>query len=485
MPSSGTSFDRVSWTHGQNFGGNLSVKKVKYLLQNSAEIMSIELKNQILRDYTGCYGYGEYGSSGSVKQLILNDGTSASKCSNSRTPNPYCTSPKLTASGEFFPGSSQANSIARFRDSCISILNSPYFTSWENALTAFYFKNSSTRISVNMRVYGLKSESGILNFKLGIASENRPKITYVDASNSEKVSNPFAWYVSGTKSYSVSNEYVDINVEDYKFYESFFLNSNVKSLKGTIDSDPVSNNNLITNKGIYLYDPKDGTNQKWICFQGDGQLEVTVKYSPSTIQFSNTSIYTAQQTVGSRTTYTFSSNQISGGSPGNYYFDFDMSKIKLVSAKISCSVPTTTLSVGDSVTKTVVDAIDFTSGNKTSKNVLAGTSTHILTTTISGSTSNGLYKVKLTGDTTISLAVGGRLKLTLYPASSDAAIRFKKGASDSEGDRHTISGRMEIEVPSEYLLPDSSDSTGNKRILTFRIWNVYILNAVLTEATFL
>jgi hypothetical protein len=52
-------------------------------------------------------------------------------------------------------------------------------------------------------------------------------------------------------------------------------NSSNKSLQSTtpITSDPITYTNLINNVGIYL---ANYSSENWICFQGDGELEVTV-----------------------------------------------------------------------------------------------------------------------------------------------------------------------------------------------------------------
>ena len=94
-------------TNGPNFYHNLSSYKVRYALSN-ATIVSCELKNQIVRDYIGSYGYR---SGNNIKQLILNDGSLAQK----------------TSDGIYTPiatrGTVNRTNLGLFRDSCIKTVN--------------------------------------------------------------------------------------------------------------------------------------------------------------------------------------------------------------------------------------------------------------------------------------------------------------------------------------------------------------------------
>ncbi len=464
-------------SNGQNFNHNLCVKKVKYHLSN-ASIVNCVLKKQITRDYVGMYGY----NNSSLKPLILNDGVTCKKGSAYSPYSMYSLTSTMTVS----VGDSNELKIAKFRDSCVKANASfsygalssypliytgtsyygPYYISFYGVTPSFVLAmQSGCPTTLNCYYYSSSGYTSILS-----------------VSGCNWSSNYTCNTSSGYSSYVKFKIYDSSTTYGY-LHQIYVQNTKDKTLQSTtpITSNPITYSNLINNVGIYL---ANYNNENWICFQGDGELHVTVKSAAaSTIQFSNTTTYTSQQTVSSQTTYEFTASQITGGSAGNYYFDFDMSNIKLVSATITCDVPTTTVSAGDSVTKTVADAIDFTNGNKTSKNVLAGTSTRILTTTISGSTSNSLYKVSSQAAATISSAVRGKLKLTVYPVTGQAAIRLRKGTSDTTGQHQNISGKTVIEVPDEYLLADTSDPTRNKCSLTINLNQVYILNATLTSWT--
>ena len=97
------------------------------------------------------------------------------------------------------------------------------------------------------------------------------------------------YYCSPTNGYSYSPAAVRLKFVDSgdtygDFLELFIQNTQPKELARDssgnpiiVTSNPITYDPLIKNQGIYIYDPQDGTNTNWICFQGDGELHVTVE----------------------------------------------------------------------------------------------------------------------------------------------------------------------------------------------------------------
>lgn len=507
-PDEHAHYKDINSTRGPNFGHNLSPYKLKYEC-TGCYISAATLTNQYLRDYVGQY---DRGNNTSYKRLILSDGTLASRKSNV-VETAYTV--MMTYESDMISEHTFANPNADIDHICT---HSDHHELWNKfrdypavkmnnlaEININYFREEYTKSTgencygdnencYRYLIYGLHAPYTI--YSSGY-KPNINRIKFLDGDyyykyGQHEFPNPEGngWSslsIPGSEqpySYDHDNcSYQDLSREG-QVLQTYWKNGRTFSLKqrtvnpenecyknefSTLSSDFDKNN------AIYLAKLNSNlstaiTAGHYICFFGDGDLEVTVTPLQSKIAFTN--IYN-EETVTSEKTYTFLANQTSGESGGQYYIEFNMSNIRLISASITCSV----VEAGPKITKTVADAIDFSNGNKTSQNTLLNSSTHVLTTTISGSNDNGLYKVTSQTKAKIYSAVKGNLKLKVYYLS-DGYVDLK--LSNTAGvavARYDESQGQEIEVPDDFLLQDSD----GKYVLTLDLYNVYILNAVLMD----
>ena len=278
MPTAGTSFiysPYLSSSQGANFSHNLSVKKVKYSLSN-ASITSCVLKNQILRDYYATYGRNV----SSKKQLILNDNTLAKK-SDSDTKAPYA--PYETFGTDGYPlsitvGDDNDKNVSKFRDSCVISYGNYSVISMSNfGDVAFSMETPFERV-----IHGVYP-----NFVVSFSDYGTNSCSYYASSgyiSSNAVREDYGqWSTQGTCSSSSghSDQAVRLKFSSssnggvYQYYVQNTVNKTLQNTEATaITTNPIEYQDLIENKGIYL---ANYNGENWICFQGDGELHVTVQ----------------------------------------------------------------------------------------------------------------------------------------------------------------------------------------------------------------
>ncbi|MCR4555498.1 MAG: hypothetical protein K5766_01660 [Alphaproteobacteria bacterium] len=403
----------VNSTCGPNFGHNLSLYKVRYSCRN-CHISSATLTNQWIRDYTGQYSRG---ADTNYKPLILSDGTLA-KQSGSEAANTY--NPAYTyglASGEYIKGSEMYNNLVdiylpRFRDPCYSVWN--IYGIYMDERFAEYRSNGGRGNNYECRALGTQG-----NCLFCVLGKNKRTYLYINPNESDTDygNNKTAEHWSN---YSLN---LPLNAEVMFMRVGFVLQHYLRNgVNKTLQStSPYSSmpTGLSENEGIYLVNLDTNLSDKivageYICFNGDGELSVTVTpvtAAESKIAFTN---ILNEETITEEKTYTFTSDQISGGSDGNYYIEFDMDDIKMVSASYSYS----SMEADGTTTESVYDVIDFASGFNGKNGILSASSD------LNGSVSNGLYVVNSTrSDIRITSTRKGNISLVVAPT-----IESKRGA---------------------------------------------------------
>ncbi|MDR1235857.1 MAG: hypothetical protein LBJ96_02515, partial [Holosporaceae bacterium] len=332
-------------TGGVNFGHNLSLYKVKYRI-SGATISSATLSNQILR----CYAHYGYGSSG-VKAIILNDGHAGALIDSPEKYLDPCISTNASNSSTGWiwggTGSVQLALIKAydFYPTCYGLTKNAKFLMAGAGDVSCY----SSADPVNPYISMEPSSGTWPQIKLIIANnhynvadlkdhtpKNTDRITIFtgrfeveDAYWSEEAdadSVDFG-YCAGTHNasggcknckagcnsgYSIVSTSCDwlnwLNtdcgckvrckklpnlVTRYDLNSFFFVNMETKSYSTSTDK-----NDVIKNKHIATLQ-KDNFN--WICFCGDGKLDVTVTPTPGTIGYKNASNADQSSSVASFT----------------------------------------------------------------------------------------------------------------------------------------------------------------------------------------
>lgn len=330
MPSDGTNDRAISSSNGINFGHNLSIKKVKYFLEN-AVITNCYLNRQIIRSYNGNYGLDKP----SIKPLIINNGILASRgTSSSNAYSTYWTAPTIKQNGNFTSDSEEGQHIARFMDSCFIMSSAPYWAIYSNGLNVRYIQNPNLYI----KIYGIPDDYKFSNIQLAVNGHGTRTIQYLTSSNnynSLSFSGYCCWKLSGILNYnSVAVDSVEFIISSNEIYQVYVLNKNKKFFISALKNvDPLTYDDLVKNKGIYLinYNGED-----WICFQGDGELEVSVTAGCG-LQFHNVSSNTSLHEIKETQTFYVEPSQISNtkDGDGNYYVEFTAGALKLISAEIT------------------------------------------------------------------------------------------------------------------------------------------------------
>jgi len=245
---------------GPNFERNLSVKKVRYLLSN-ATITNCVLKDQLLREYIHLEN--------SSRSLILNDGTIAQKISGYDSPRATFGIPEMSSTYR----SDIIVALRKFRDSCMIDYSSDHSLWYADSCLGLYFGDGSKHI---MDIYGVTGncivyEDSNAGTTVGILASNG-NYTEITGSGSN------CW---NTLTFNCSSYYSDRVRMLFRYttcglWVSLIKNTQDKTLQSTtpITVNPITYQNLIENKGVYL---ANYNGEKWICFQGDGELEVTTK----------------------------------------------------------------------------------------------------------------------------------------------------------------------------------------------------------------
>ena len=282
----------VNSTRGNNFGHNLSLYKVRYYCENCS-ITAATLTNQFIRDYEGQYNRGNNGQ----KRLILSNGSLA----NDGLANPYGTFGSVIPTGTFTSANSQWNTIRDylkyFRDPCITDvynMQKIYVTTG-----MMEYQGSLTSGAYYYTIYGLSGMSD-----LWVCAEGDTIwFHYNNGSN-----NVIATNLSGGCWAGVS---ATLNSNTQMFFRGgyviqvYFKNwSCIKTLKSTSLYTYIPTG-LTQNDGIYLVKLSSNLSNQivagnYVCFNGDGQLSITVKpnnetetktctmtLTPSTYTYSN------------------------------------------------------------------------------------------------------------------------------------------------------------------------------------------------------
>ena len=497
LPPSG-SYKDISSSRGPNFGHNLSIYKVKYEC-TGCYISSATLTNQYLRDYIGSYGRD---NATSYKQLILSDGSLASKYSSGcaytamQTFEDLANAHPTATTGENYENCSHYDHRElwnKFRDypavqienlSTIKINHSieQYISSEDLVDTYYRYRYDVYGLYAPYTIYScsyhpnknteIKFKDGNYNYDehvFHVSMANAKGWGNLDIPISER---PYSHINNSAYSYQDISKH-----KDGYIIQTYWKNGREFELESPTEHDSLPSD-FDSNKAIYLAKLDSDlssaiTAGHYICFFGDGNLTVTVTPLQPKIEFTD---IRSEEIVTDEKTYTFSADQFSGKSGGQYYIEFDMSNIRLISANITCPVTKTS-----KTTKTVADVIDFSNGNKTSKNTLQNSSTNVLTTTISGSNDNGLYKVTSQTEAKIYSKVKGSLKLKVYYLP-DGYVDLK--LSNTAGvavARYDESQGQEIEIPDDFIVREVVPDVGSLYSVTLDLSNVYILNAVLTD----
>lgn len=342
MPDKGAYISGINSTQGKNFSHNLCVKKVRYSVSN-AKISDCVLKQQIIRDYTsGLYGY----SQSSLKPLILQDGSTSPKNSGGQYGIQAWYS--SWANGTLVPrGSTNYNTLCKYRDPCVSTSSETqtYYVGWgwlgvggTHKYPVYVVING---VSPNFVIAQATGNSGYVNCYYYTSSGYRSVIT--GASDARWDNQYLCTIPSGYSSSAIKLKFEDItNSGDGGFWQYVVQNQNDKTLKNTeenpIRSNPLTYSDLIANKGVYL---AEYGGQKWICFQGDGELHVTVS-TQNGIKFNNitsfkgeSNDYAFRPLLKTKTFY-IEPSAISDNRDGNdYYVEFEAKACRLISAEIS------------------------------------------------------------------------------------------------------------------------------------------------------
>ncbi|MCR5225408.1 MAG: hypothetical protein K6C34_04960 [Alphaproteobacteria bacterium] len=339
-------------TQGKNFGGNLTGKKVRYKLEN-AEITSCKLYGQVLRDYVGQYCRQ---ATQDIRELILNDGTPA-KHSGS---NPYTIYEtfNITSSGNLDNNTELKKAALKFMDPCMTIVNSPYYDNTsergEYHDDVKYVVHGITNASVFYCVINAFPGTSDLEV-LTVIRNNRHQ--YTAGTDGGSRVNRHYWRVADKHTELSTTETSTDEVEFKTFKENFKLETyilNGKSLN-TLSKTLGTDTDITKNACVFLQN-------NWICFNGDGKLEVTAKpigkegaitfyddnrldeiVKPSFLTFSNikSSHYGAKPgeryTISEEQTFYIEPSQISDTTDenGNYYVQLNMENVSLISAEIT------------------------------------------------------------------------------------------------------------------------------------------------------
>ncbi|MBR2137012.1 MAG: hypothetical protein IJ852_03510, partial [Alphaproteobacteria bacterium] len=281
-------------TVGKNFEHNLSVKKVRYSLSN-ATITNCILNNQILRIYNGMYGW----SSSNKRPLILNDGTVSTITSGECSPNNMF---NMSCSYQSVYNENYNIILRLFRDPCIQDIEYQYYIGDGNH--SWWFTNCYHI----MDIYGITG-----NCKFW--TDGRPNIPVSIYNNSGNYDTIYTEYenkidilsFNSTSYYSnkIRMKIGPKSASDSSYmWISYIIPNLTKTLQSTtpITVNPLTYTDLINNVGIYL---ANYNGENWICFQGDGELHVTVQGGASKpeLKFCNVSGDTDVHPISAQTTY--------------------------------------------------------------------------------------------------------------------------------------------------------------------------------------
>ncbi|MBR1734462.1 MAG: hypothetical protein IJ730_03295, partial [Alphaproteobacteria bacterium] len=327
LPYPNTSQDVVNSSQGLSFSHNLCVKKVRYDI-SGAKITSCTLKDQVVRDYIGQYGRFR----GTCDPLIRSNGTVAGR---------------YDSSAAYVPSTASENDYKYYRDSCIEIessgnpyryrsinsacyqLNSRYLyvNAWGIAPTSAYDVQVYLAAKKNIGFYSF-GRDGSWNGIKGTGSQTGWRSDSVPST-----------YYTGVNE-RIRLEFSSVSSSEYDLFMYMIKTPQQKTLSSTtpITVDPLTYEDLTKNRGIYL---ANYGGQNWICFQGDGELTVQVQSTSGgtkLFQLKNVSGSGSYNTyINEQKTFYIQPSQISNttDSSGNYYVDFKMQNVNLVSAEIT------------------------------------------------------------------------------------------------------------------------------------------------------
>ncbi|MCR5225060.1 MAG: hypothetical protein K6C34_03165 [Alphaproteobacteria bacterium] len=359
LPKDGTTGYGTQYnsTQGINFGGNLSKKKVKYKLEN-AKITACNLKGQVLRDYAGQYGR----ELSHVRPLILNDGTPAKRSGT----NPYTVYETfgITGSGNLNSVSGLRDKVQKFMDPCMSIANNPYYS---NAKERGEYNEQTLQYVVN----GLAETRYYLYFYCAILTDNNNNLNITHYLYDSFFGNIYENYFTSDSVYN-GWRWRELESDSYWNRTNSGITHNLVSITSSVDSRKLGTYIYIgPNKRFAVI--KLGTNtdiyqnacvfleNNWICFNGDGTLEVTVESTgnnsvvtfyddnrvtpediTSNITFTNLTTNkdlcatpNNTYTISDRQTFYIDASQLQGDDINGYSVAFNMENISIVSAEVT------------------------------------------------------------------------------------------------------------------------------------------------------
>ena len=324
------SWDEVSSSRGPNFGHNLSKYKVRYNLTN-AKIIACSLSKQYLREYGGQYDRSYGNQHTAYKQLILNDGTLAKKVGYAYSIYPFLNK-EYTSKTLLSSVSGARDALIKFCDTCV-VLGSP---DWSFVLQYWWgFEFHYTRASQNglgtdlyWDIYGLSDSFDC--FSLGNAGDRKYNDHSMSGASNHWHSISFA-SIGNPKRLYVSTSGLLMQV--------FVKNQTTKHLinPSSIDTAGGYNAYIAQNQGIALQRLSSKLSDKivagdYICFQGDGELSVTVFpiMAPlGTIKFKCNNESNMTHEVYKEFNFCIEPSQMTNNGDGRQYVEYEMSNCNI------------------------------------------------------------------------------------------------------------------------------------------------------------
>ncbi len=347
-------------TNGMNFGHNLSIWKARFALGSGTIISSITLTKQVLR---AIGGYDE------AKSQILNN---LSECVVDSVEDPNA---KL------------------YVDPCIRLI-----TNRTDGIGRLWSRGEAVlpqSVPIDPSCYGIQQGK----FGISVWTNNQICGTYAMETGNNSFSNLGSlngygwWIISSLKSPYYNDKVTTLitptntssNGNQMNLGGFFFINNETKLYSSSATKD-----DIIYNKCIGVLE-KNG--EKWICFCGDGELEVTISVGAA-LTFSGVTGDSSLHKIARTETFYVEPSQITQHDGTNYYIDLNMSGLKLISAEITnrpytkvtpaCSISGTTNALNTSGTlqittnleapmtikaKTTTSGVTFYSDNGVEENI--------------------------------------------------------------------------------------------------------------------
>lgn len=343
LPISGASDGICKVTNSTQgpFAHNLSPYKVRYKLEN-AKITSCNLKKQVLRDYVGQYAREQCG----MIPLIMRSGTLAMR-ESSGAYNAQCTY-GMTESLPVNSSSEYSFQVHEFMDPCLYVINSPIYNVGENTC-------SKARSEYQRKHYVIYQVNGIENETVNLYTSSQSRVCHRGGGEQQTYvtkGNDWYWYACAMKcsnttaivdDYVLNDNNIAIKGDPGNLLEIYILNED-NVTDSTVRKSLNTDTNPKTNSGIYLLN-------NWICFNGDGILDVTVEPESDSgyVTFYDDNRLTSSLITVNGKTYTITDEKeiyiepddISGSDDTGYSIQMTMERISLISAEITNRAYTT------------------------------------------------------------------------------------------------------------------------------------------------